>query len=156
MIKIISENLLNCTEDIIVHQVNPFGTMGAGVARQLANKYKGLEENYNLFCNIKNYDYNQLKGEVFKTNMDNKIICNMFSQMPDFTTDYPAMEKALKTIKNMAKDLNLTVCMPYKIGCGTAYGNWEVVEEIIMDVFYDYEVTLYRLGGANEYNNNEK
>lgn len=119
--------------------------MGAGVARQLADKYEGLEENYDLFCNNKDYDYKQLKGEVFKVNIDNKIICNMFSQMPDFTTDYYAMEKALRTIKNMAKDLNLSVCIPYKIGCGIADGNWEIVEQIIANVFEDYEVTLYRL-----------
>lgn len=146
MIKIVNGNLLNCTEDIIIHQVNPFGTMGSGVARQLADKYKGLEENYNLFCNSKNYDYNKLQGEVFKINIDNKIICNMFSQMPDFTTDYPVMKKALKIIKNMAKDLDLTVCMPYKIGCGIANGDWEIVEQIIADIFDDYKVTLYRLG----------
>lgn len=146
MIKIINKNILDCTENIIVHQVNPFGTMGGGVARQLANKYKGLEENYELFCNNKNYDYNQLKGEVFKINTNNKTICNIFSQTPNFETDYTAMEIALKTIKEMAKDLNLSVCIPYKIGCGIAAGNWEVVEQIIADVFDDYEVTLYRLG----------
>lgn len=145
MIKIINGNILNCTENIIVHQVNVFGRMGGGVARQLANQFKGLEENYNLFCNKKNYDYNQLKGDIFKVNIDNKIICNMFSQMPDFTTDYPAMEKALTIIKNMAKDLNLSVCMPYKIGCGIANGNWEIVEQIIAEIFSDYEVTLYRV-----------
>ena len=77
--------------------------------------------------------------------MDNKIICNMFSQMSDFTTDYPAMTKALTTIKDMAKDLGLSVSMPYKIGCGIADGKWEIVEQIIADVFDDYEVTLYRL-----------
>ena len=116
-----------------------------GVAKQLANRYKGLEENYNLFCNSKNYDYNELQGKVFKININNKTICNMFSQMPDFTTDYEAMKKALTTIKNMAKDLNLSVCMPYKIGCGIADGEWKIVEQIIANVFDDYEVTLYRL-----------
>lgn len=46
----------------------------------------------------------------------------------------------------MAKDLKLTVCMPYKIGCGIANGDWETVENIIAKVFEDYEVTLYKLG----------
>ena len=70
----------------------------------------------------------------------------MFSQMPDFTTDYIAMKKALTTIKEMAKDLGLSVCMPYKVGCGIAKGKWETVEQIIANVFDDYEVALYRLG----------
>lgn len=38
----------------------------------------------------------------------------MFSQMPDFTTDYEAMKKALKRIKEFAKELNLSICMPYR------------------------------------------
>jgi len=146
MVKIINKNILDCEENIIIHQVNCQGTMGAGVARQLANKYKGLEEQYRLFCESNNYDYAPLRGKVFKVNIDNKIICNIFSQMLDFKTAYRAMETALRTIKEMAKDLNLSVCMPYKIGCGIADGNWEIVEQIIADVFDDYEVTLYRLG----------
>lgn len=145
MIKIVNGNILNCTEDIIIHQVNPFGTMGSGVARQLADKYKGLEENYNLFCNSKNYDYNKLKGEVFKIKTEDKIICNIFSQIPDFTTDYTAMKRALTTVKNMAEDLELSICMPYKIGCGIADGDWGKVEQIIVDVFDGCSVTLYRL-----------
>lgn len=78
------------------------------------------------------------------TNIEDKIICNMFSQMPNFTTDYEAMKKALVEIKDMAKRLNKNVCMPYNIGCGIANGNWGIVEQIIIDVFDDYEVTLYR------------
>lgn len=146
MIKIINGNILDCTENIIIHQVNPLGIMGAGVARQLADKYESLEENYRLFCESNNYDYTLLRGRVFKVNIDNKIICNMFSQTLELKTAYHAMKTALKTIKNMAKDLNLSVCMPYNIGCGIADGNWEIVEQIIADVFDDYKVTLYRLG----------
>ncbi len=71
----------------------------------------------------------------------------MFSQTLDFKTAYYAMKTTLTTIKDMAKDLNLSVCMPYNIGCGIADGEWEIVEQIIADVFDDYEVTLYRLGG---------
>lgn len=71
----------------------------------------------------------------------------MFSQRSDFDTDYEAMKKALHYIKLWASNNNLSICMPYKIGCGIANGDWEVVEQIIADVFDNYEVTLYRLGG---------
>lgn len=145
MIKIINKNILDCTENIIVHQVNCQGIMGAGLARQLADKYKGLEENYRLFCESNNYDYALLRGRVLTVNVDNKIICNMFSQTLDFKTAYISMKTALTTIKNMAKDLNLSIAMPYNIGCGIADGEWEIVEQIIADVFDDYEVTIYRL-----------
>lgn len=46
MIKIVNGNILECTENIIVHQVNVQGIMGGGVARQLANQYINLEKEY--------------------------------------------------------------------------------------------------------------
>lgn len=148
MIKIINKNILDCTENIIIHQVNPFGTMGAGVARQLADKYKGLELFYSEHCRELNSDYQLLRGTVlFCGDINNKRkIANMFSQKPSFETDYEAMEKCFKYIKQWASNNNLSIAMPYKIGCGIANGNWETVERIIADVFDDYEVTLYRLG----------
>lgn len=39
MVKIKQGNILNCNEDIIVHQVNVQGVMGGGVARQLKLQY---------------------------------------------------------------------------------------------------------------------
>lgn len=74
-----------------------------------------------------------------------KFIINMFSQKENFDTDYEMVKVALKEIKEYAKSFNLSVAMPYKIGCGIANGDWEIVEQIIADVFDDYGVTLYRL-----------
>lgn len=71
---------------------------------------------------------------------------NMFSQMPDFTTDYEAMKKALIEIKEYAKSFNLSIAIPYGIGCGIASGDWDKVFQIIEEVFNDYDVTLYKLG----------
>ena len=70
---------------------------------------------------------------------------NMFSQKENFDTDYEAMKKALKEIKQYAKSLKLSICMPYKIGCGIANGDWNIVYKIVEEVFNDYDVTLYKL-----------
>lgn len=114
MVNIINKNILNCTEDIIVHQVNVQGIMGGGVARQLAFQYSELEKEYSEFCKLYNNEYQQLKGEVLNIFIENKIICNMFSQKENFDTDYKAMKIALVKIKEFAKDLNLSVCIPYR------------------------------------------
>lgn len=37
-------------------------------------------------------------------------------------------------------------------GCGIANGDWKIVYKIIEEVFRDYDVTLYKLGGENESN----
>lgn len=145
MIKVKIENILDCTEDIIVHQVNVFGNMGGGVAKQLANQYSNLEKEYLEFCKLHNNDYNKLKGKVFKIMIKGKFIMNMFSQKENFDTDYEMMKVALNYIKQWAENNNLSICMPYNIGCGIANGNWNKVYKIISDIFSDYEVTLYKL-----------
>lgn len=145
MIKIVNGNILNAKENIIVHQVNVQGIMGGGVARQLATKYPNLEKEYREFCRLYDNEYEKLKGQVFKIMLQGKFIMNMFSQKENFDTDYEAMKKALKEIKQYAKSLKLSICMPYKIGCGIANGDWNIVYKIVEEVFNDYDVTLYKL-----------
>lgn len=145
MVKVKIGNILNCNEDIIVHQVNIYGTMGGGVARQLADHHKGLEQEYSDYCEIYNKNYSELKGKVHYFIADENVIANMFSQEPNFNTDYEALKIALLDIKREAKSHKLSVCMPYGIGCGIANGNWNEVYKIIDEVFKDYNVTLYKL-----------
>lgn len=147
MIKIVNGNILNAQEDIICHQVNVQGFMGGGVARQLADKYKGLEEFYAEHCRELENDYQMLSGTVLFYKDYEKIIANMFSQMPSFDTDYISMEKCLRYIKAWAENNNLSISIPYGIGCGIANGDWNVVYKIIEKVFSDYDVTLYNLEG---------
>lgn len=145
MIKIVNGDILNCTEEIIVHQVNVAGVMGGGVARQLTNKYKGLEEVYAEYCKEHNNRYIDLCGDVFYYKTTDKIIANMFSQQENFDTDYFNIKVALKDIEKFAKQNELSVCMTYGIGCGIANGDWNKVYKIIEKVFSDYDVTLYKL-----------
>ena len=145
MIKIINGDILNCTEDIIVHQVNVAGVMGGGIALQLAKKYEKLEETYAEFCEMYDNDYNKLKGKVFKVMLKGKFIMNMFSQKENFDTDYESMKVALEEVKEYAKSYNLSIAIPYGIGCGIANGDWNTVLSIIDKVFKNYKVTLYKL-----------
>lgn len=115
MIKIETGNILNCSEDIIVHQVNVQGIMGGGVAKQLALQYPKLEEDYAEHCRNLDNNYKHLRGNVFfYRGQDNKIICNMFSQEKNFDTDYEAMKKALNYIKKWAENNNLSIAIPYR------------------------------------------
>lgn len=114
MIKIVNGDILNCTEDIIVHQVNVEGVMGGGVARQLALQYPGLEEFYSKHCKELENNYENLSGTVLFYNDYEKTIANMFSQKPNFDTDYIAMEKCLRYIKVWAENSNRTISVPYR------------------------------------------
>lgn len=114
MVKVKIGNILDCEEDIIVHQVNCQGVMGGGLARQLADQYPQLEEEYSYYCEINNNNYNKLKGNVFKIMINGKFIMNMFSQKPNFDTDYEAMKTGLIDIREYAEGLNLNIAIPYR------------------------------------------
>lgn len=145
MITIKKGNILDCTENIIVHQVNVQGIMGGGVARQLANQFKGLEKFYSEHCRKLDNDYEMLNGTTLIYKENNKIICNIFSQKSNFNTDYKAMKKCLKYTKLWASNNNLTICIPYGIGCGIANGDWDKIYKIIEEVFNNYDIILYKL-----------
>lgn len=114
MVKTKQGDILKSSENIIIHQVNCQGYMGGGIARQLANQYKGLEKEYSEYCKIYNNDYNLLKGQVFKIMIQGKFIMNMFSQKENFDTDYEAMKIALEEVKEYAKEFKLSIAIPYR------------------------------------------
>lgn len=147
MIKKVKGNILDCTEDIICHQVNVQGIMGGGLARQLADRYKGLEEDYKKVCEEDNYNYEELKGLAYIKKFNDKYIANIFSQKPNFDTDYEMLERALNWVKKKMTDEHLSVAIPRNIGNGIANGIDGMAEKIIREVFEntDLEVTMYEL-----------
>lgn len=148
MIKIVVGRLLDATEDIIGHQVNCQGVMGSGVAKLLRSKYLNLYPSYEQFCN-KHNPY-ELLGmcQIVKTR--SKYIANLFGQLNYGRqkvryTDYDALKKSLVILRITAQRRDLSVALPYNIGCGLANGEWNIVYGIIDEVFNSYEVTLYKL-----------
>ena len=147
MVKIKKRNLLKARTDIIVHQVNVQGIMGGGVAKQLSLKYSGLEKYYSNYCKKYQNDYDLLKGHVlpFTTKSDHKLIFNIFSQTPDFKTDYEIFRHCIREVRYIAQKFKLKVAMPYGIGCGIANGDWNKIMNIIIEEFRGSKVTLYML-----------
>lgn len=145
MIIIKNGDLLKCKEDIIVHQCNVNGIMGGGVAKQIAEKYTMAEREYIKICQEYENKYENLKGKVDLTLENGKYIASIFSQDKEFNTDYEAMRQALELVRGFAEQENLSVALPFGIGCGIANGEWELVQDIINEVFKDYSVSLYKL-----------
>ncbi|WP_080845660.1 macro domain-containing protein [Cytobacillus gottheilii] len=148
MIKQVNGNILNASENIIAHQVNCHSVMGAGLAKQLRSKYPDLFESYKTYCDSFSHDRQSLLGKCFFVLTNGKMIANVFGQYRygrgQRHTNYIALEKGLESLKEAAEELELSVAIPYGIGCGLAGGDWEVVYEIIVRVFDDYDVTIYK------------
>lgn len=155
MIKIVNGNILNASEDIICHQVNCQGVMGSGLAKQIRSKYPEVFDQYKEYCKYIQYP-KQLLGKALPVKCwDGKIVFNLFGQLyygkdGKQYTDYDALRECFKNIKRSVLfetgDLyHKTIAIPFQIGCGLAGGSWNIVYNIIEDVFIDYDVTIYKL-----------
>lgn len=152
MIKIINGNLLNCSQKVIVHQVNCKRVMGSGVALQIRNKYPEVYNSYLKFFNRNKIVELLGKIDIVNCIKDDKIVINMFSQF-DFGrdkskvyTNYSAMKLAFKRIRAYLIENNINeLAMPFNIGCGLANGDWKVVSRLIDEIFENFTVYLYRI-----------
>ncbi len=123
-------DILKVTRGIIVHQVNCKGVMGCGIASAIRKKWPKVYFLYKKEANkaeLGNIQLVKINDELF--------VVNMFSQFgygrDRRYTDYGAVKTCLQKIAILATLLNLDVYIPYKIGCGNAGGNWDIVEDIL-------------------------
>lgn len=150
MIKIVYGDLMQATEDIIVHQVNCKGVMGSGVAKQIKANFPEVFNEYR--GHAQSHDSDELLGTaqfVFSPSK-NKIIANVFGQDSFGASRRRTFESALIwgliKVKEFAEDNNMSVAMPYNIGCALGGGDWDTVYEGIQAVFSDFDrdVVLYQ------------
>lgn len=154
MIKTVVGDILDATEDIICHQVNCRGVMGAGVAKTLYTRWPIIKKTYIRYCR-RFENQNELLGRVLPVAVEpNKTVLNIFGQL-DYGrdkyrkyTDYVALTKAFDDIRS--KYHNKSFAFPYGFGCGLANGDWNIVENMLNTYFGDMNVTIYRLSARSD------
>ena len=154
MIRMVNGNLLDAPEIILIHQVNCQGAMGSGVAKAIRNKYPTVFNVYKEYC--EQYKVNNETASLLGTVClyfanDSHIVANLFGEDRygkdgKKYTDYEALKSGFIKIRDYAKENNLDLAMPYKIGCGLGGGDWGVVFTIIQEVFQEVRLTIYKLG----------
>lgn len=148
MVTIVEGNLLQAKEDIIAHQVNCKGAMGAGLAKQIRDQYSVVYEKYVMLCARNRY--NLLGACQAIEVVHGKFVANLFGQQGygrnRTHTDYNALHSSLMQLRDFAEDRKLRVALPYGLGCGLAGGNWQKVLGLIESVFEDssVDVTIYK------------
>lgn len=153
MIKIVEGDILLAKEEIIGQQVNAQAVMGSGLAKQIRAKYPNVYDEYVEFCELYDNTRQRMGLVNFVEVEEGKYIANLFGQ-EDYGrnkfityTNYDSLEMALRFLKSVAKMNNMSVALPYNLGCGLANGNWNVVYRMIEVIFEDYDVTLYKFSG---------
>lgn len=148
-------NLLEAKENIIAHQVNCIGVMGAGVAKQIRDKVLTRQqyEKYQELCNIGGATLlGHLQIQNVTQTQEEKFVANLFGEnIPTgkgLDTNYLALEKALRKLQEYAERNKLSVALPGYLGCGLAGGNWDIVYSMIDDIFQDTDVTVYYINDS--------
>ena len=86
----------------------------------------------------------------FQSNIDARIYANLFAQKSygydgKQYTDINALRKCFENLRSYAVLENMSIAMPYKIGCVRGGANWEEVYQMINDIFENCNIELWRL-----------
>lgn len=164
-IKYIDNDILCEPANIICHQVNCMGVMGAGLAKQIRNKFPFVYSEYKALCDeYTNKRYKQIllgKAQIIDVEnrksmhsplndyvYDNSIsVCNLFGQYEfgrGVHTKPEALERAIYNLCFLISQpnnevLSTTISIPYGIGCGLAGGDWNEIEPMIIRAFQKCE-----------------
>ena len=163
MVKYFDGDLLKSDCNVICHQVNTLGVMGAGIALQIKNEYPGCFQKYKEICDYFKDEQDKLIGRVLLwednilgiPSVSVKLIANFFSQIGlgrNVQTDYKAFRACCKELKGDLKYYfpitgdTFKIGFPYKIGCGLAGGDWNIIKQIIEEEFADdiWNVEIWR------------
>lgn len=148
-IEIVRGDLLDVTEGIVCHQVNCMGVMGSGVAKQLREKWPQIFTSYRNLCVLNECSTTLLGFVDFVQIEDNLQVANLFCQHNYgkdgyVFTNYDAIHKALKIVHDYALKNNLTIHLPWRMGCGLGGGDWEIVHGIIKEELWNMEVRIWK------------
>lgn len=140
---------LDSTAQVVAHQTNCKGVMGAGVALAIRKRYPEIMPEYTNACKVLG---SKILGtcQILRTN-DGRYIANLFGQNGfgyggfghGRNTDYRALKVALVSlVKHLTINGISAVAMPYKLGCGLAGGDWEVVSKLLINAFAKRNIRL--------------
>lgn len=147
MISHIDGDLLKMQDEFglkaICHQVNCQGVMGAGIAKQIRNKYPEVYTEYTAECAKHTAKYHQNTAELLGAIQvvrvgEGKYVCNLFAQDRYGKdgrryTSYDAFWICLNRIANLFQEGD-KIGFPYGISCGLGGANWNIIEAMIQEV----------------------
>lgn len=132
---------------IICHQVNTKAKMGKGIALTMKKLYPDNYAEYSYLC--EQISASALLGSCYVTKQsDGRHIANLFAQNGYGTdtryTNYEALATCLEKLGKYARDNELSLAFPYKIGCNNAGGNWKIVLTMIEELCYGVDILIYK------------
>lgn len=146
-IKIVNSDVLKMSVDVVAHQVNCKGVMGAGLAKQIRELFPDVYHAHHNACTA----FPHLLGciQLIRVPGNMAYIANLYAQY-DYGvgkryTNYHALEHCLIKLREAMLERRLaTLALPYGIGCGLGGGEWDKIYPIIEKVFTpEYNISVF-------------
>jgi O-acetyl-ADP-ribose deacetylase (regulator of RNase III) len=147
---ILKGDLLKSDCDVIAHQANCYSRMGAGIAKQIVQKWPVVAvEDRNFHITSPSKRLGQFSYAFVEQNT--VMVCNLYGQLNYGTgavqTNYAALESSIRLMMDFLKQSPVfkskKIGFPFRLGCGLAGGDWAVVSKILNRISEEYDVDLY-------------
>lgn len=136
LMKHLKGNILDAKHGIIGHQVNCMLAMGAGIAKQIRNKWPQVYTEYKTMVQVKP-EYRLGKCQLVEITPKELFVANLFGQYHygrGKQTDYGALVQAFNELKQWHKAYchpDFPIWIPHNMGCGLAGGDWDTVHSML-------------------------
>lgn len=125
--------------DVIGHGCNCFGTMGAGIAKDVKRIHPGA---YKVDLETMYGSKNKL-GTYSEFDTGKFVILNLYTQYKytrtDVDADYDAIRSCMERIRVNYGGMKIGLPL---IGAGLAGGDWKIIEKIIEDELGNEDVSI--------------
>jgi len=135
--QIINKDILTVEKGTICHQVNCMGVMGTGIALSIKQTWPIVFQEYKnkmlwpRYKNLGRAQVIQVGPELYCTNL-----FGQFDYGRDYRrTEYGSIYMALRNLKAKLSEDQYPVYFPYKISCNNAGANWDLVQEMLDELF---------------------
>ena len=152
MIRLIKGDILNAFDrgcNAICHQVNCQGVMGAGLAKDISDKWPEVKADYLEFC--KREMSENLLGTYLAPPVDeDRYVVDIFGQLnygrdrDRVYTNYSALDSAFEKLSH--DDKFDRIAFPYGFGCGLGGGDWSRVLHMMIERMSNKEIDIYIKG----------
>ena len=137
-------DILESGASIIAHQVNCKGVMGAGLAKQIRDRWPHV---YTVYKDSTDLRGSSMLGKCLLVFCGTQAVANLFGQdgygRDKQYTNYTALRSALRQLARIGTS---SIAFPYGMGAGLGGGDWDTVLRIIKEEFSDYsgEIQIWR------------
>lgn len=116
----------------IAHGCNLQGVMGAGIAKQVKERFPSLYNAYRDKCSQGDF----LLGNVFPYLVSgNQIVFNLMTQATTDGASYDAVWRSLVYLETIAESVRVNAVALPQIGAGLGGLNWNVIKAMLIEIF---------------------